>query len=97
MAAADAFIDTGLYDAGYRHFHLDDCWSTVERNATGHIQVDPDGFPNGMQNVVDYVHAKNLTFGLYTSGGNAGCRPNRAGSRGHWQQDAAVFTGAWTG
>ena len=24
-AAADAFIEVGLYDAGYRHFHLDDC------------------------------------------------------------------------
>lgn len=24
-AAADAFIDVGLYAAGYRHFHLDDC------------------------------------------------------------------------
>ena len=28
-AAADAFISTGLYDAGYRHFHLDDCWSVA--------------------------------------------------------------------
>ena len=24
-ASADAFIALGLYDAGYRHFHLDDC------------------------------------------------------------------------
>ena len=24
-AAADAFIALGLYDAGYRHLHLDDC------------------------------------------------------------------------
>jgi len=23
MAAADAFIEVGLFDAGYRHFHLD--------------------------------------------------------------------------
>jgi hypothetical protein len=22
MAAADAFVEVGLYDAGYRHFHL---------------------------------------------------------------------------
>jgi len=28
-AAADAFIEVGLYDAGYRHFHLDDCVSVV--------------------------------------------------------------------
>ena len=24
-ASADAFVSLGLYDAGYRHFHLDDC------------------------------------------------------------------------
>lgn len=30
-------------------------------------------------------------IGLYTSGGDTGCRPSRAGSRGHWQQDADVF------
>jgi alpha-galactosidase len=67
MAAADAFIDTGLYGAGYRHFHLDDCWSIVKRNATGHIQADPAGFPNGMKTVIDYAHSKNLTFGEWHS------------------------------
>jgi hypothetical protein len=25
----DAYVDVGLYDAGYRHFHLDDCVSTA--------------------------------------------------------------------
>ena len=28
MAAVDAFHAVGLYEAGYRHFHLDDCWAT---------------------------------------------------------------------
>ena len=35
-AAADAFVEVGLYDAGYRHFHLDDCWAGG-RNATGFL------------------------------------------------------------
>jgi hypothetical protein len=30
MAAADAFVDVGLYAAGYRHFHLDDCCTERE-------------------------------------------------------------------
>ena len=35
-AAADAFVEVGLYDAGYRHFHLDDCWAGG-RNETGFL------------------------------------------------------------
>ena len=57
-AAADAYIETGLYDAGYRHLHLDDCWAGRQRNATGFIQPDPARFPGGMKEVVDYVHSK---------------------------------------
>jgi alpha-galactosidase len=96
LAGVEAFFANGLYDAGYRHIHLDDCWSIVERNATGFIQADPNRFPNGMKKVIDVVHSNNLTFGLYTSGGYAGCMPSRAGSRGHWEQDAAVFA-EWGG
>jgi len=90
-AAIDAFHETGLYDAGYRHFHLDDCWSIVERKSDGLIQPDPTRFPNGMKPAIDYAHSRGLTFGLYTSGGKAGCMPNRAGSKGHWEQDAQSF------
>ena len=32
MAAADAFVEVGLYDAGYRHFHLDDCANIPSRD-----------------------------------------------------------------
>eukprot|EP00040_Diaphanoeca_grandis_P023005 m.124567 g.124567 ORF g.124567 m.124567 type:complete len:580 (-) comp29065_c0_seq7:159-1898(-) len=93
IAAADAFHTTGLYDAGYRHFHLDDCWSISQRNATGFIQADPARFPppGGIKAAIDYVHSKNLTFGLYTCGGKTACMSSRAGSRGHWVQDANVF------
>ena len=37
-AAIDAFVspDLGLYEAGYRHFHLDDCWAGG-RNASGYL------------------------------------------------------------
>ena len=42
-AAADAFVEVGLYEAGYRHFHLDDCWSGP-RNATGYLTPEADHF-----------------------------------------------------
>lgn len=90
-ASADAYIATGLYDAGYRHLHLDDCWADTKRNATGHIQADPARFPGGMKEVIDYVHAKGLVFGLYTSAGKTVCVGGRTGSQGHWTQDANTF------
>ena len=31
-ASIDAFFEVGLWDAGYRHFHLDDCWADEQRN-----------------------------------------------------------------
>eukprot|EP01052_Picozoa_sp_SAG31_P028284 SAG31_NODE_2719_length_5189_cov_4.394029_3_plen_197_part_00 len=90
-AAADAYVETGLYAAGYRHLHLDDCWAGTKRNASGHIQPDPARFPGGMKEVVDYVHSKGLTFGLYTSAGKTVCVGGRVGSQDHWSQDAATF------
>ena len=90
MAAVDAFHAVGLYEAGYRHFHLDDCWAGG-RNATGYLYPELDHFPNGMKPVVDYAHSKGLTFGLYTCAGTLTCVGGRPGSKDHWTQDANVF------
>ena len=57
MAAADAMEATGLIAAGYTAFHLDDCW-TGTRNASGHLHANIEHFPNGIEEVVDYVHKK---------------------------------------
>lgn len=72
------------------HFHLDDCWAGG-RNATGYLYAELDHFPNGLKPVIDYVHSKNLSFGLYTCAGNFTCVGGRPGSRDHWAQDAAVW------
>lgn len=89
--SVDAFHSVGLYDAGYRHFHLDDCWADLERNASGFLQAERDHFPNGMKAIVDYAHSKGLTFGLYTCAGTQTCVGGRPGSKGHFREDAAVF------
>jgi alpha-galactosidase len=93
MASIDAYVTdaVGLYKAGYRHFHLDDCWADKERNATGFLQGERDHFPNGMKKIVDYAHSKGLTFGLYTCAGTHTCVGGRPGSKDHFPQDAAVF------
>ncbi len=96
--AADAFHSVGLYAAGYRHFHLDDCWAgTVNktghnggRNATGYLEADRHLFPDGMKATVDYVHSLNLTFGLYTCAGNFTCIGHRPGSGGPYDAKTGV-------
>jgi alpha-galactosidase len=44
---------------------MDDCWQ-VSRDADGIIQPDPKAFPSGIAALADYVHSKNLKFGLYS-------------------------------
>ena len=89
--AIEAFHDVGLYGAGYRHFHLDDCWAGFERDAEGRLHPDPARFPGGMRPIIDHAHERGLTFGLYTCAGNETCFGGRVGSRGHWTEDAASF------
>jgi len=87
----DAFHEVGLYDAGYRHFHLDDCWADKDRTESGFLQANRDHFPNGMKPIVDYAHSKGLTFGLYTCAGTYTCSGHLPGSKDHWTEDANVF------
>ena len=91
-AAIDAFVspDLGLYKAGYRHFHLDDCWAGG-RNESGFLFPEKDHFPNGMKPVVDYAHSRGVVFGLYTCAGTKTCVGGRPGSKDHWDKDAAVW------
>ncbi|WP_197366838.1 NPCBM/NEW2 domain-containing protein [Streptomyces clavuligerus] len=89
---ADIFVARGLKEAGYTYVNLDDCWALPERNAEGKLVPDPVRFPNGIKAVADYVHAKGLKFGIYTSAGTKTC--NRAGfpgALGHEYSDAQQF------
>ncbi|MGB3441008.1 MAG: NPCBM/NEW2 domain-containing protein [Actinophytocola sp.] len=89
---ADLFVARGLKDAGYTYVNLDDCWALPARNAAGNLVPDPARFPSGIKAVADYVHAKGLKFGIYTSAGTKTC--NELGFPGginHEQQDANLF------
>jgi alpha-galactosidase len=90
MQSIDAFVSVGFYEAGYRHFHLDDCWAGG-RYANGSVYPEADHFPNGMKKVVDYAHSKGLAFGLYTCGGTKTCVGGRPGSKDHWAADADTY------
>jgi alpha-galactosidase len=89
---ADALVQTGMRDAGYRYLVIDDCWHG-QRNAKGNIQPDPQRFPSGMKALADYVHSKGLKFGIYSDAGILTCG-GRPGSRGYEFQDAVQYA-AW--
>ena len=70
---AQKLIDLGLDALGYVYVNIDDCWQTETRDANKHVQVQADRFPNGMKAVGDFLHSKNLKFGIYSSAGTNTC------------------------
>jgi len=68
-AKADAFVASGMLDAGYRYLNIDDCWMAEERSAAGVLQADPERFPSGIKALADPAHARGLKLGIYPSAG----------------------------
>jgi alpha-galactosidase len=87
---ADAFIAQGLSQHGYQYIGLDDGWEGA-RDASGHIQANGK-FPD-MKGLADYLHARGLKFGIYSSPGPKTCAGNE-GSYQHEDKDAATYA-AW--
>ncbi|MEU8749296.1 NPCBM/NEW2 domain-containing protein [Streptomyces chartreusis] len=89
---ADIFVERGLKDAGYEYVNLDDCWALPSRDANGKLVPDPVRFPGGIKAVADYVHAKGLKLGIYTSAGTKTCNSaGFPGALGHEYSDAQQF------
>lgn len=86
---ADALVSSGMAKAGYEYVIIDDCWQG-ERNQDGTIRPDSKRFPSGMKAMGDYIHAKGLKFGLYTSAGRKTCE-KRPGSYGYEKQDIQSY------
>ncbi|MDT7743168.1 MAG: alpha-galactosidase, partial [Actinomycetota bacterium] len=94
-AQADALVATGLRDVGYRYVNLDDCWAAPQRDVAGRLVPDPVRFPHGIAALADYVHARGLRLGIYTSAGTLTCDARGfPASLGHETADAASFA-AW--
>ncbi|WP_461631434.1 glycoside hydrolase family 27 protein [Labilibaculum euxinus] len=89
MEMADAMAESGMRNVGYEYLVIDDCWQ-VGRDSFGNIIADPERFPSGMKALVDYVHSKDLKFGIYSCAGSMTCQ-SRPGSRGYQFQDARTY------
>jgi len=86
---ADAFVKYGLRDEGYQYIVMDDCWAGY-RDKNGNIHPDSMRFPHGIKALSDYLHARGLKFGLYSSPGAVTCA-GYPGSLGHEAQDVHTW------
>ena len=102
-AQADAMVESGLYDAGYRFINIDDGYFGG-RDAQGNLLIDTTKFPSGMRNLVDYIHQKELKAGIYTDAGKNTCgyysrdkdkNGYGVGIYGHIPEDVDLFFNQW--
>ena len=89
-ATADAIINNNLDDVGYRYVNIDDCWMASTRDSQGRLQAHATRFPSGIRALADYVHARGLKLGIYSSAGTATCQGLPA-SLDHEVVDAQTF------
>ena len=92
MEICDAMVSSGLRDAGYKYVNLDDGWA-IGRHPNGTFKHDPGLFPHGIKPVADYIHSRQMLFGIYTARGSSTCM-GRPGSDSHETIDAQTFA-AW--
>ena len=98
-AAADAMVKSGLINHGWTYINIDDFWQVhrdskdptlqgPQRDSRGRILPNPR-FPD-MNGLTDYVHAKGLKIGLYSSPGPWTCG-GCVGSFDHEMLDARQY------
>lgn len=98
-AAADAMVASGMADYGYQYVNIDDCWAMAPGRQDEAAQGEPRGadgrirpnkrFPD-MRSLTDYIHARGLKAGIYTSPGPTTCAGYEA-AYGHEALDARTF------
>eukprot|EP01084_Bolivina_argentea_P159301 277447_1 len=67
IKVAQFMVDSGLRDAGYEYFNLDDCWQTDRVYSTQEIIPDSVRFPSGMKILSEKMKSIGMKFGVYTA------------------------------
>jgi len=91
--AANAMVNNGMIQHGWQYVDIDDCWARVPgskdkvvggptRDASGKL-IPSSKFPD-MVALTNYIHAKGLKAGIYTSPGPTTC----AGFEGAFRHEA---------
>jgi alpha-galactosidase len=82
-AAAEALVSTGLAAQGFAYVNIDEGWVGV-RGKDGTTNSDAKKFGD-MKPLTDFIHAKGLRAGIYSSPGPKSC----AGIEGSYQHELA--------
>lgn len=98
---ADAMVDNGLDQAGYKYINIDDgFWDG--RDKDGKLILNTKLFPGGMRSLVDYIHAKGLKAGIYSDAGRNTCGSQNkhkwglgVGLAGHEAEDCSLYFNDW--
>ena len=94
-----AMLNKKLNSVGYQYINIDDGYFGGRDAETGQLLIHPTRFPNGLKDIVDYIHAKGLKAGIYSDAGRNTCGSMFSGDpigKGvglyeHDQQDADYF------
>ncbi len=100
--AADVMIKSGMADVGYQYVNIDACWNnSIKNNDSTRVaplrdekgNMLPNRYFPDMKDLTDYIHAKGLKAGIYSSPGPLTCGGNFVGSYQHEEQDARQYAG----
>lgn len=91
-AQADACVNKGFSDAGYKYINIDDGYFYKRDPEDGHLLIHPTKFPNGLKPVVDYIHSRGLKAGIYTDAGDNTCASAQGES---WGDPWGMGSGIW--
>ena len=88
---ATRIAEDGYLEAGYDQVSIDDCWPNMERDSeTNRFVGNTSRFPNGIKSLGDFMHSKNVRFGIYSDEGTKTCG-GYPGSKGYEKIDAETF------
>lgn len=90
MEVAEAMVNSGLADAGYKYVNLDDCWQSSMRDSDGKLQGDLRTFSRGIPQLIKDINQLGLKVGLYSSNGDLTCEDMPA-SLGNEDLDAKTL------
>lgn len=86
--SALALINKGLVDYGWNYVNVDDGWQSPVRAANG--EIIPNEKFSDMDSLGDWLHARGLKFGMYSSPGTLTCG-DHTGSYQHEIQDVNTY------
>ncbi len=85
----DSYVSSGMRDAGYTYFVLDDGWMSMDRDKEGNLVADPPQIPQWDESICRLCTLKKgWKFGIYFYCAGTKTCAGYPGTRGYEYQDA---------